>query len=733
MSTTQKTTFCRICENQCGLRVSLDGERITHIEPDTEHVASRGYACIKGLSFQNMRDNPDRITTPMKRDGERWHAISWQQAFQEIGRKVRQLRGDHGDDSLGLYFGNPISFSPLMPIFFTGFAQGLGTRKLFTTGSLDCNNKFLVSQHMYGSPMALTFPDIDHLDCLIMLGSNPSVSKMSFINLPDPVRRLKAIEARGGSVIHINPRRTETAKALGEQCFIRPDTDVFFLAAFLRELFEQGAVDRKRASQFMEGLEELEALVSPWTAERQAAVTGISADSLRKLVQRYGSAKGAALYGSTGINQGSNGSVAFWLLECINAVSGNLDKRGGSLMGRGIFDYAKATTGADDQVFHSRIGHTRSFLGTLPTPLLADEILEEGQDRIRGLFVIAGNPLLTSTNSRKTAKALASLELLVAVDILRNETAEYAHYFLPGTHFSERPDIPFTSFSFCGLMPEPWFQYTDALLPPPGDCRDESWIIRQLAKHCRAPLFGSRLLQGSMNIGEKLGQLPGLGARLTPMPERLLGLISRAGKLGGLGALRKHPHGIALPAIDGNSYLGKRVLARNGKVQLAPALLVNLANERLADRYEQARQSGDGFKLITKRERFSHNSWTHNDPAYIKGKRRQNYLYIHPDDAQKLGANDGEEVEVSNEIGAVIACLAVSDDLMPGTVALPHGWGHESASGLSVARKTCGVNANILAADGPDAIEPVSGMAKFNGIAVNIRSTRTATAQKLGQ
>ena len=177
MSTTQKTTFCRICENQCGLRVSLDGERITHIEPDTEHVASRGYACIKGLSFQNMRDNPDRITTPMKRDGERWHAISWQQAFQEIGRKVRQLRGDHGDDSLGLYFGNPISFSPLMPIFFTGFAQGLGTRKLFTTGSLDCNNKFLVSQHMYGSPMALTFPDIDHLDCLIMLGSNPRCRK----------------------------------------------------------------------------------------------------------------------------------------------------------------------------------------------------------------------------------------------------------------------------------------------------------------------------------------------------------------------------------------------------------------------------------------------------------------------------------------------------------------------------------------------------------------------------
>lgn len=722
MTSTQKTTFCRICENQCGLRVHLDGERIRAIEPDSAHVASRGYACIKGLSFQNMRDNPDRITTPMKRDGQQWHAISWDQALREIGSKVRQLRRAHGDDSVGMYFGNPISFSPLMPVFFTAFAQGLGSRKLFTTGSLDCNNKFLVSQHMYGSPMALTFPDIDRLQCLIMLGSNPSISKMSFINLPDPVSRLKAIEARGGSVIHINPRRTETAKALGEQCFIRPDTDVFFLAAFLRELFERGAIDHQRVSQFMEGLEPLQALVSPWTAERQAEVTGISADTLRELVERYRRADGAALYASTGINQGSNGSVAFWLLECINAVSGNLDRSGGSLMGRGIIDYAKATAGADDEVFYSRIGQTRSFLGTLPTPLLADEILEDGEDRIRAMFVLAGNPLLTSTNSQKTARALAELELLVAVDILRNETAEYAHYFLPGTHFSERPDIPFTFFSFSGLMPEPWFQYTDALLPPPGDCRDESWIIRQLAKHCGAPLFGSRLLQTALNTGEQLAKLPWLGKRLTPLPERLLGLIGRAGKLGGLKALRRHPHGIQLPTIEGNSYLGKRVLARNGKVQLAPSALLAQAEARLPAAFTRAKANAGQFTLITKRERFSHNSWAHNDPAYVKGRRRQNYLYIHPDDAARLGVADGERVEVSNTLGAVFATTCISSDLMPGTVALPHGWGHSSASGLRVARETCGVNANILAADGPTAIEPLSGMAQFNGICVNIRA-----------
>ncbi|MFT5577211.1 MAG: anaerobic selenocysteine-containing dehydrogenase, partial [Bermanella sp.] len=557
--------------------------------------------------------------------------------------------------------------------------------------------------------------------CLIVIGANPAISKMSFINLPDPVKRLQAITERGGKVLHINPRRTETAKSVGEHVFIRPDTDVFMLLGFLNEVLDRGAADQQRVAEFMSGYEKLEALCANWTPERQAEVTGISAEQLRSLVDHYLGAKGAALYASTGINQGSNGTLAFWLLEVINAITGNLDRQGGSLMGLGIIDYGKATKSADDDVFHSRVGNTRSFLGALPAPLMADEILEPGDDRVRAMFVLSGNPMLTNTNSAKMANALDALELLVCIDIVRNETAEFADYILPGTHFAERPDIPFSFLSLSGLAPRPWYQYTDRLVNPPGECRDELSIIRQLAKVCDAPLFGSKAFQTLVNAGSALGKMPLVGKHLTPMPERILGLISRMGKQGGLTTLRKSPHGKTLPAIMGNSYLGKRVLTDDAKVHLAPPLFLDLAATRLETSFSKgARELGE-FKMITKRERFSHNSWAHNDPAFVKGKRERNYLYIHPQDAEKLGCANGDTIEVSNAVGSVISIAALSDDLMPGTVALPHGWGHQAAEGLSVAKRTTGVNANILAADGPENIEPHSGMAQFNGVTVSLR------------
>jgi anaerobic selenocysteine-containing dehydrogenase len=718
----QKTTFCRICENQCGLKVTVEGDRIVQVEPDTEHVVSRGFACIKGITLENVRASADRVTTPLKRIGDRFEPISWQRAFNEIGTKLRDIRRRHGDDAVGLYFGNPISFSLLMPMFITGFAQGLNTAKVFTTGSLDCNNKFLVSLHMYGSPMALTFPDVDECRFLMLLGGNPAISKMSFINLPDPVRRLEAVAARGARIVHVNPRRTETAKAVGEQLFIRPDTDVFFLLAFLHEIIARNAVKRELIQQHMNGFDDIVALVKPWTPERQADVTGIAPQKLRELVSAYLAADGAALYASTGINQGSNGSTAFWILEVINAVTGNLDRSGGSLMGLGIVDYAKATANADGKVFHSRIGNTRSFLGALPTALMADEILEPGPDQIRAMFVISGNPVLTGTNSTKTEQAFRQLELTVSIDLVRNETAEFADYILPGTHFTERPDLPFTFLTLSGLMARRWLQYTERMVPPPGDARDEMWILSRLAHACHAPLFGSTLLQTVLDAGEALKRLPLIGKRLKPLPDRLLDLILRLAKMQDV---KTFVHGKRLLPNAGGNYLGKRVITPSGKVELAPQALLELARSRLAASYDVALASLGDFKLITKRERYSHNSWAHNDPAFVKGRRETNYLYMHPDDARVLGLREGSYASVQSEAGQVEVPVSITDDLMQGTVALPHGWGHQRATALSVASKTRGVNANLLALDGPQAIEPLSGMAQFNGITVRVTALAT--------
>ncbi len=716
----ERTTFCRICENQCGLRVTVEGDRIAAIRPDDAHVATRGYACIKGLTFENVRTSRDRVTTPLKRTDAGFVPISWEQAFAEIGAKVREIRSRHGDDSVGVYFGNPPSFSIPATMFINAFGMGLNTAKLFNTGSLDCNNKFAVSQQMFGSPMALTFPDLNEVRLLVIVGANPVVSKGTFVHVPAPARQLKEIEARGGRIVHVNPRFTESAKAAGDHLPIRPGTDVFFLLAFLNEVIARDGIRHDIVAAHMNGFAELAAVAEQWSAERQAEVTGISATQLRELVAAYLAADGAALYAATGLNQGGNGTLAFWILEAINAVTGNLDRRGGSLMGRGIVNFAKVAARTKYREFRSRIGDIPSFLGALPMALLADEILEPGSDRIRAMFVVSGNPQLTGTNSTRTAQALDALDLLVCVDMFRSETAEHADYILPGLHFSERPDIPFFFYTFGGLMPTPWFQYTDRLVAPPGECRDETWIMARLGKACGAPLFGSRLFQALLDLGEWLKRAPLVGRRLLPANERMLQMIARFGGQGGLARLRRHPHGRRLAPNRPGDYLGKRVLTADGKVALATPALLELAAARLLPAFEQARENLGELLLITKRERYTHNSWTHNDPAFVKGRYDRNYLYINPADADGRGLADGETVRIAAAAGSVTAQLSFCAEMMPGSVALPHGWGHQSAVGLGVASQTSGVNANILAPDGPAAIEPLSGMAQFNGIPVKV-------------
>jgi anaerobic selenocysteine-containing dehydrogenase len=495
----EKTTFCRICEAQCGLIATVEGNRISAVRPDTDHVVSKGYACIKGLTIENFRTSPDRLQYPLKKTAEGYQRISWEQALAEIGSKVRQLRGDHGNDSVGLYFGNPISFTTLMPILANGFAMGLKTRKFFNTGSIDCNNKFLVSERMYGAGMALTFPDIERNRFLMVIGGNPAISKMSFIHLPHPTERLKAITERGGRVVFVNPRLTESAKALGEQVFIRPDTDVFFLFAFLHEVLARDAVDHECIAAHMEGFAQLATVVAEWTPEKAAPVTGITAATIRELVSAYLAADGAALYLSTGVNMGRNGTLAFWALEVINAITGNLDRLGGVQMGLGIMDYGKIMAANPAEEFTSRIAGVPSLLTALPMGILADEILTPGEGKMRALFVLSGNPLITAPNSARLATALDDLELMVSIETFPNESSQHAHYILPGSHWAERPDIPFMFVSFAGLSPVPWFQYTDRLVAMPGECRDEVWTLARLADVCNAPLFGSRIFQGLLN------------------------------------------------------------------------------------------------------------------------------------------------------------------------------------------------------------------------------------------
>lgn len=720
------TTFCRICEALCGLSLTVEQGEVTHIDPDEAHVATSGFACIKGLKQHKMYRSPDRLHAPQKRTGSRWDEIPWSRALAEIGARVKKIRDDHGPDAIAMYVGTAAGFSALHPVFAQGFMTGLGSKSMYSSATQDCANKFAVAREMYGFPFTQPFPDVDHTRCLIMVGANPAVSKWSFLQVPNPVKHLKAIEERGASLFIVDPRRTESAKAAGQHVPIRPGTDVFFYLSLLREIVREGCVDRSRVDRFMTGLDEVIAIAEPWTPERTAEVTRIPPETLRAMAHAFtrGTREGgAAIYCSTGVNMGPMGSLAFWIQEVINAISGNLDRRGGTLVGRGIIDFAAfgKKTGALLRRDRSRIGGFPSVNDAFPGGVLADEIVTPGKGQVRALFVTGGNPLITMANAGKLKQAFASLDLLVTVDLFKNETGSIAHYILPATSPLERADLPFLFPLMLGMQKKPYLQATRAVAGRPGEVRDEPSIYLDLARASGAPIFGSKIAQlafEAMRAGHR---------RITKddqagLPEELLlSMLLRASRAPSFGSLLKHEHGVLRDDHRADDFLGKRVVTDDGRVHLAPPVLAAEAKRTLEPAFTEERMAQRTLKLITKRAIATHNSWTHNLDELVAGDKGTNHLYMRPDDAKPLGLGEGSFADVSTAVATVRLPVKLTNDLAPGVVAMPHGWGHQHADGLSVAKKTRGVNVNLLANDGPDRIERVAGMAHLTGIAVDVK------------
>jgi formate dehydrogenase len=717
------TTFCRICEALCGLELTREDGRVAAIRPDERHVATRGFACPKGLKQHRLFDSPDRLRWPLKKVGSRHERVSWDQALSEIGAKVRAIRTRLSPDAIAMYVGTAAGFSILHPIFAQGFMTGIGSKSMYSSATQDCANKFAVARHVYGFPFTQPFPDLEAVRFLVIVGANPVVSKWSFLQVSNPGQRLREIAARGGRVVVVDPRRTETAKLASEHVFIRPGTDVFFFLSFLHEVIQQGGVQRERVRLFTSGFEDVEKLVLAWPPERTAEVTRIPPETLREMVAGYLAADGAALYSSTGVNMGGHGSLAFWLQEVINAVTGNLDRRGGTLVGRGVIDFP--AFGVKNGVLlrgdRSRIGDFASVNDAFPGGLLADEILTPGEKQVRALFVTGGNPLITMPNAGRLRDALAELELLVVLDILPTETASLAHYILPCTSPLQRPDLPFIFPLLLGLQTKPYLQATRAVAPPESEQRDEATIYLDLARASGAALFGSRVVQRALEAAMRWRSFRRRGAQPALPQEALLTLLLRATGQGGFGALLREPHGRLRADHAGESFLGQRVTTEDGLVQLAPQALLDAARalDPLFARERVALAQG-GLRLITKRAVSTHNSWTHNFEDFVAGERGTNRLYVHPRDAARLGLEDGDLADVRSDTAAVRVPVKLLPELMPGTVALPHGWGHQMATGLSVASRTRGVNVNVLAADGPERLERISGMAHLTGIPVEV-------------
>jgi formate dehydrogenase len=716
-------TFCRICEAGCGLVAQVEDDRVVSLAPNLEHGGTLGFSCMKGLHQHTMYDSPDRLRYPLKRVGAEFQPISWKQALSEIGEKTRALRAV-SPQSIGMYVGTAAGFSILHPIFAEGFMKGLGSNNVFSSSTQDCANRFASASAMYGFPFHQPFPDLDNVQCLLIVGTNPVVSKWTFLQVAHPVKRLKQVKARGGRIIVVDPRYNETAKVAGEHQFIRPNSDVFFFLSFLCEVFERGLYDEKALATHMSGLAELRSLALAWPAERTAAVTGIDPARLRALVADFTGASGAAIVTGTGLGMGRDGTLAQWLAECITAVTGNLDRAGGALVGEGIFDFAAYAKkqGMFQREARSRIGGFRELNGGFPGAILADEILTPGRDQIKALFVTGGNPIMTMPNSERLSNALKALELLVVTDIYLNETASLAHYVLPATSPLQRPDLPFVFPLFLGMQSIPYLAATEALVPPEAGQRDEASIYTDLAAACGAPLFGSRGLQWGLQALKMLNRLRRPGGQ-PGIPQRfILDQILRRSGNGSFAEMLKATNGKLKPQVAPGSFLGKRVATDDGLVHLAPAEFLEIAARLDARLAELSRESAGGaLRLISKRSHGTHNSWTQNIHELTNGAHnRSNFLYMHPQDAHAAGLAEGDVADIRSATATIRLPVKLLEELMPGTVSVPHGWGHQRARGLSVASKLAGANVNLLAADGPDSVEQVSGMAHLTGIPVEV-------------
>jgi anaerobic selenocysteine-containing dehydrogenase len=700
MSTTTHHRACNLCEAICGLEITVDDGRVTDIRGDRADPLSRGFVCPKATALADLQDDPDRLRAPLLREGSTWREIGWDEAFRIAAERLHAVRRQHGADAVAIYRGNPSVHNWGLMTHANHFLKRLGTRNNFSATSVDQLPHHLVCLWMYGHQMLQPIPDIDRTQHFLVLGYNPMASNGSIMTVPDFRGRLKELQARGGRLVVIDPRRTETAEVADEHHFIRPGTDAALLLAMLQVLFAEQRVDPGALAKHARGLDQVPALLARFTPEYAAAATGIEADTIRRLARDFASAPSAACHGRMGLSTQRFGTLCQWAIQILNLVTGNLDRAGGTLlthpavMAAGPEDRAKGTFARR----RSRVSGHPEFSGEFPVAAFAEEMLTPGEGQVRALVTVAGNPVLSTPNGRQLDAALGGLEFMLSVDIYLNETTRHAHLVLPPTSPLEHDhyDIAFHKFAVRNTA-----KYSPAILPKPDGALHDWEIFAGLAE-AHAALTG---------------EPPGA----VHPPAQMLDFLLQTGPYGAaaggapalsLAALEAAPHGIDLGPLRPS--LPERLCTADKAIDCLPAAIPGEI-ERLHAELARAR-GADELLLIGRRHIRSNNSWMHNSHRLVKGPRRDQLL-MHPTDLAARGIADGAEVRVRSRVGEVRIAVAASETMMPGTVSLPHGWGHDREGvRLAVARERPGASANDLTDE--RWLDEASGNTALNGVPV---------------
>jgi anaerobic selenocysteine-containing dehydrogenase len=695
--------------------VTVENGRVTDIRGDEADPLSRGHICPKAVALRDLQDDPDRLTQPVRRTADGWQEIGWDEAYTFVADRLREIQKEHGRNSVGVYLGNPNVHSLGAMTHMPTVVRLLKTRNRFSATSVDQLPHMLASYLLYGHQLMVPVPDIDRTSYLLMLGANPLASNGSMMTAPGFGRRLKELQKRGGRVVVIDPRRTETAAVADEHHFVRPGTDAAFLLALIHQVIADGHAS---AASYVDGLDAVEEATREWTPERAAEVTGISAETTRRLAAEFAAADKAAVYGRVGVSTQQFGAICQWAMQVLNIVTGNLDRPGGTMIPRPAVDALRGIGKGHLGMWKSRVRGLPEFGGELPASEIAEEILTPGEGQIRALVTIAGNPVLSTPNGRRLDEALATLDFMVCVDPYLNETTRHASVILPPTPPLERDHY---DLAFHQLAVRNTARWNDAVLARPPECRHDWEIFRGL---------GLALLRGTARSKRKA--LAAVRLRLSP--RRIVDLGLRIGPYRlSVRKLRKSVGGVDLgplqPALPGALY------TKTKRIDLAPRLILDelprVASTLLGDGPggRPGGQSGDGLLLIGRRHLRSNNSWMHNSARLVKGKPRHQLL-MNPDDLRSRSLVDGQLVEVSSASGSVDVEVAASNDMMPGVVSLPHGFGHgRPGSRLSVANQVAGASVNDVTDSA--LTDLVAGTAVMNGVPVQV-SAATSSGRQTG-
>ena len=693
---------CNLCEAICGLVIGVDAGRVVSIRGDAADPLSRGYLCPKATALADLQEDPDRLRRPLLREGSSWREIGWEEAFTVAAERLHAVRERHGADAVGVYRGNPSVHNWGLLTHANHFLKRLGTRNHFSATSVDQLPHHLVCLWMFGHQFLQPVPDIDRTQFLLLIGYNPVASNGSMMTVPDVRARLQALRARGGVLVVIDPRRSETAEVADRHHFIRPGSDAALLLALLHVLFDEGLVRTGALQSRAKNLAALPSLLARFTPEFAAAATGIEAAAIRALAREFAAAPSAACHGRMGVSTQPFGTLCQWAIQVLMLLTGNLDRPGGALpanpavMGAGPDDHPKGAFGRRA----SRVSGYPEFGGEFPVAALAEEMLTPGPGQIRALVTVAGNPVLSVPNGRLTDRALGGLDFMLSVDIYLNETTRHAQLILPPTSALEHDhyDLAFHKFAVRNSA-----RYNAPVLPKPAGALHDWEIFAGLAA--------------------SYGRLA--GEPVTPMaaPADLLDLLLRSGPYGtrseftpplSLATLQAYPHGIDLGALRPS--LAERLCTADGMIDALPGAIPGEI-ERLVAALGRS-PAADALRLIGRRHIRSNNSWMHNGRRLVKGPRRDQLL-MHPQDLAARGLQDGQRVTVSSRTGSVSIEVEATEAIMQGTVSLPHGWGHDREGiRLGIAAQHAGVSANDLTDE--RLVDGASGNAALNGVLVTV-------------